>query len=254
VSYSARSKNHVLGPPPRVCNDTQPLNGQLTLHESTSLLVFLHVRSWLPNLLPAIFLVVFAITRWPGLLPENFSAAYALMFCAGVFFSGRWAWFGAMGVLLATDLILSAYYQWGRGYSVFTSGTLLYLGLNYLGYAILILLGRCFKSTSPLLALLSGGLLGAILFYLLTNTGAWLFNPFKNPEYTLSLSGWIRALTLGTSGFPETWTFFRNTLLSSALFTFLFSAVHQWTAAESPAEKEEAEHPGQDPEAEPEEA
>jgi hypothetical protein len=36
---------------------------------------------WLPIMLMA----VFALTRWPGLMPLNFSAAYALAFAPGSF-------------------------------------------------------------------------------------------------------------------------------------------------------------------------
>ena len=43
--------------------------------------------------LPIGLLIVFAITRWPGLLPQNFSAAYALL-CGRLFSraTGRYAW------------------------------------------------------------------------------------------------------------------------------------------------------------------
>jgi len=109
---------------------------------------------------------------------------------------------------------------------------------------LLVLLGRFFNRRSPLLALLSGGLLGAILFYLITNTASWLFNPFNNPEYTKDLQGWIRALTLGTAGWPETWEFFRNTLMSGGLFTGLFAGALKLTeSAESAREKEPQEAP-----------
>ncbi|MEI9959897.1 MAG: hypothetical protein WDM76_01835 [Limisphaerales bacterium] len=36
--------------------------------------------------LPVIFVAVFAVSRIPGLLPQNFSAVYAFAFCAGVYF------------------------------------------------------------------------------------------------------------------------------------------------------------------------
>src|SRR6266496_1062913 len=36
--------------------------------------------------MPVLLMVVFALTRWPGVLPPNFSAAYVLAFCAGVYF------------------------------------------------------------------------------------------------------------------------------------------------------------------------
>ncbi len=65
-------------------------------------------------------------------------------------------------------------------------------------------------------------MLGAVLFYLLTNTAAWLFNPFGNPEYTKNWVGWLIALTKGTAGYPPTWEFFRNVMFSGGLFTGLF--------------------------------
>ena len=91
-------------------------------------------------------------------------------------------------------------------------------------------------------------MLGAILFYLITNTAAWLFNPFGNPEYTKDLTGWLIALTKGTAGHPPTWEFFRNTLLSGGLFTGLFVGAMKLSEAtqaeaeeESPAEAEDTE-------------
>ena len=42
--------------------------------------------------MPLALMLVFALSRIPGMLPQNFSAAYALAFCAGVYFAGRLAW------------------------------------------------------------------------------------------------------------------------------------------------------------------
>src|ERR1043166_5451744 len=107
--------------------------------------------------LPVILMLVFALTRWPGLLPPNFSAFYALAFCAGVYFPRRLAWWLPLATMVATDLALNLYYP-------------------------------------------------------ITNTASWLFNPFQNPEYTKNFAGWLTALTSGTKGWPQTWEFFRNTL------------------------------------------
>jgi hypothetical protein len=93
--------------------------------------------------------------------------------------------------------------------------------------------------------------MGAILFYFLTNTAAWLFNPFGNPEYTKDLAGWLIALTKGTGGYPPTLEFFRNTLMSGGLFTGLFAGALKLTEAPEPAkEKEPEEAPAQVPEGE----
>jgi hypothetical protein len=189
--------------------------------------------------LPYVFVALFAISRWPGLLPLNFSAAYALAFCAGVYFSKRISWWLPMVVLLATDLALNCYYQHKYPEAdVWSGANLANLAFNYAGYGVLIFLGRRFKPQSSFLSLLSGSLLGAILFYLITNTASWFFNPFQNVEYTKTLAGWIVALTKGISGWPSTLEFFRNTLLGTGFFTALFVAGEKLTApAESPAEK-----------------
>jgi hypothetical protein len=97
--------------------------------------------------------------------------------------------------------------------------------------------------------LVSGGLLGAILFYLITNTASWLFNPFNNPEYTKTFAGWWIALTMGTKGYPPTWEFFRSTLLSGGLFTALFAGAMKLAEAMEPKEeKDEEPEPAIEPE------
>ncbi len=209
-------------------------------------------ESW-KKAMPWVFLVVFAATRWPGLMPSNFSAAYALMFCAGVFFPRRTAWVASFAVMLATDLTLTLWYQYGSEESLFTSSMFLSMAANYASYAILVALGRCLKPDSRMTSLVGGGVLGALVFYIVTNTASWLFNPFKNAEYTRTLAGWITALTKGTGGYPETWTFFRNTLLGGGLFTAMFAVAWKLSAGESPREKGE-EQSSPLPEAEPGEA
>ena len=208
-------------------------------------------------LLPAIFVLVFALSRIPGLMPLNFSVAYAFAFCCGAFFPGRRGWWLPLATIFATDIGLNFYYQHTvPGADVWSTANLLNLAANYVAYAVLIFLGRGFKPKSSLAGLVGGGILGAILFYFITNTASWLFNPFHNPEYTKTLWGWLIALTKGTAGYPQTWEFFRNTLLSGGLFTLLFGAAAK-ISAESPAdktagarapEKDEKEEPKEEPE------
>ncbi len=195
-------------------------------------------------ILPIVLMIVFALTRWPGLMPWNFSAAYALMFCAGVYFPKRLVWWLPFTTMFITDVLLNWHFH----------APLLgpeMIG-NYLAYAGLVLLGRTFSAKASWPALLSGGLLGAIVFYLISNTASWLFNPFHNPEYTKNLAGWIVALTRGTAGWPQTWEFFRNTLMSSGLFTGLFAGAMKIMEALEP--EEEKEPVEEAPEEQPEEA
>ena len=193
-------------------------------------------RKW-SKWLPYVFLLIAALSRWPKLLPHNFSAFYGLAFCAGAFFPRGVKWWLPLGTLVVTDIALGVYYQ------SFSAMQL----VNYAAYAVIILLGTRFSHRSRFLGLLAGGIVGAILFYLITNTASWL----ANPEYTKDLAGWLIALTKGTSGYPTTLEFFRDTLLSGGLFTGLFAGALKITeAAESAREKEPEEEPAEAPEGE----
>ena len=153
-----------------------------------------------------------------------------------------------MGILLITDIPLNTHY----GVPIFTG----YMALNYVAYAALITLGRRFSSASSWLHLLGGGLLGALLFYLITNTGAWCNpapGPFPQAPYPKTFWGWVQALTIGASPWPPTWTFFRNTLLSGGLFTGLFiSAVSLLPSSKATEEENPDATAGESPMPEPE--
>lgn len=192
-------------------------------------------------LIPVLLLAAFALTRWPGVMPLNFSVAYGLVFCAGAF-PRRLPWWAVLGTMLATDVGLNLFYYRTVPFSD-------YQAVNYLAYAGIYGLGRLFARHRATWKHVGGGLLGAVLFYLITNTAAWL----ENPAYAKNFADWLRALTTGTSGWPETWTFFRNTLLSGGLFAGLISAALQSVEAKEP-EPEEEKEPEAAPEPAPEEA
>ena len=201
-------------------------------------------------LLPVIFIVVFALSRIPGLMPPNFSVAYAFAFCAGAFLGGSMGWWLPLGTMLLTDVVLNVfkYHTAPLGFSMVPS---------YAVYALLIALGRWFGAKAGMLKLVLGGLLGAVMFYLVTNTFSWL----ADPGYAKTVAGWIQALTTGLPEWhPTTWEMFRNTLLSGGLFTALFAGAAKLTA-ESPADKRAGareptpeKEPANAPEAEPEDA
>lgn len=144
-------------------------------------------------------------------MPSNFSAAYAIAFCAGLYFPGAWGGLLAFSTLFATDVAINLFVYHLSAFGWFTIP-------NYIAYAVILLLGRRFRPQMGFFSLVWGGLLGAILFYVITNTGAWL----QNPRYAKNLAGWVQALTTGLPEFPQTWEFFRNTMLGGGLFTGLF--------------------------------
>lgn len=192
--------------------------------------------------LPYAFLALAALSRWPGLFPPNFSAFYALAFCAGAFFPRGIKWWLPLATLVISDLALNLYYYFVLHIQAFGLVQL----VNYGAFLLIIWFGTRFRRRSSFLRLLSGGMLGAVLFYLITNTASWL----TNPEYTKDLAGWIIALTKGTSGYPTTLQFFFNTLLSGGLFTGLFAGALKLSEAAEPAEEKEAEEETEPPEGE----
>ncbi|MGV3773387.1 MAG: DUF6580 family putative transport protein [Verrucomicrobiales bacterium] len=179
--------------------------------------------------LPVAIMLLFALTRWPELMPNNFSAAYALAFCGGVYFSGKWRWIVTLGTLAATDILLNAFYYYTPLLNPYSLITLACFGA-------ITWLGTRFSDKASFTSLLGGGIIGALLFYIVTNTISFIFDP----AYSKTLSGWIQALTVGTPGWPHTWEFFRNTLLSGGLFTGLFAGAMKLGHA---VEKEEEDQP-----------
>ena len=148
-------------------------------------------------------------------------------------------------MLAGSDLLISLFFYSHDGFS--PGRFLLEQAPNYLAYAGLIGLGRAFGAKRPLWMLAGGGLIGALLFYLVTNTAAWI-----NLPYAKTLAGWMQAITLGLPGYPPTWQFFRNSLLSGGLFTALFAGAMKLTESSEETEAERRkEEPTKEPEAEP---
>ncbi len=142
----------------------------------------------------------------------NFAPVAALALCGGAFFPRRLAFALPLGALFLSDLALNLFvYNVG---ALFPAQLVIYPALA-LVVAIGILLS---PHSGNLAALLGGALGGAILFYAITNTASWL----ANPAYARTVGGWLQALTVGMPGFPPTWVFFRNSVLSDLLFTAVF--------------------------------
>ena len=136
------------------------------------------------KILPVLLMLVFALSRIPGVLPQNFSAAYAIAFCGAIYFSGAMAWWLPLGTLLITDIALNVFYYHEPIFSW-------YMLVKTLGFVAIVAVGKLFSARDSCFKLLGGGLLGAILFYLITNTASWIYNP----GYAKTLLGWWQALT-----------------------------------------------------------
>jgi hypothetical protein len=163
-----------------------------------------------------VLLAVFRVVR-AAALPElpNFFPVTALAFCGGFFLSGMSAWILPLAVLFASDIALAMV----MGYPVFGGGQLAAWGSLVLVVAI----GRIAASRGgfSLVGCFGGLLGGGVVFYLITNTAAWL----ANPAYPRGLGGLWMSLTTGLPGYPPTWMFFRNSVAADFLFTGLLIGV-----------------------------
>ncbi|MEI6105538.1 MAG: DUF6580 family putative transport protein [Opitutae bacterium] len=156
----------------------------------------------------------------PGL--SNFSPVMAIAFCGAVYFRRRGLWLVPFVALALSDLYLNHYYAREFGFSWPLSG----LAGRTVCFAAALLLGAWVARRKSWLNLLNGSLLGAVLFYLVTNTQSWAADPY----YAKTLAGWWQALTVGHPEYPPTVYFFRNTLFGDLMFTGLFSGVMEWLA------------------------
>lgn len=142
----------------------------------------------------------------------NVSPVMALAFLGGALLPGRTRWI-VLGGVLAVDALCV-----GRSLMDY-AGILI---TCYLCIGLAIFWGARLQRTATGLGLV-GRLLGvSVGFYLVTNSASWLLSP----EYAKSVSGWLQALTIGQPGFPPTWIFFRNALISDLGFGALLLMAH----------------------------
>lgn len=153
---------------------------------------------------------------------SNFAPLMALTFCGAVYFRDRRMWLVPFAALLASDLYLDYHYA-----TVFNEHwnwpSVL---VRAVCFAAAIPVGRFVAQHKSWLNLFSGALAGSILFYLATNTDAWI----RDPYYVKTAAGWWQAMTIGRPEFPPTLFFFRNTLASDLLFTGLFAFAMEFAA------------------------
>ena len=153
---------------------------------------------------------------WP-----NFSPMAAVAFCGGFLLPGWMAWCVPLGALFVSDLLLAVI----LGYPAFGLGQT----AAWLSLALIVAIGRGMASRSihSLIGIFSGLFAGGVLFYVITNAVCWL----TIPAYPRGFDGLWMSLTTGLPGYPPSWLFFRNSLLSDFLFGSTLLAI--WSLAQA---------------------
>ena len=191
-------------------------------------------------------MLVFAASRWPGMLPQNFSAAHALLFCAAFWLPGWMGWVLPLATIIVADILLNIFHY---NMPVIVPE----LVVNWMILGLFVVLAKWIARHRSYGRVFLGTLIGTLLFYLVSNTVSWLVNP----AYAKTIAGWIQALTIGLPGFPPTWVFGLKSLLGTGLFTGLFAGAMKWSEAldaEPEPENEDDEQPETPPEPSPEAA
>lgn len=162
---------------------------------------------------------------------NNFAPLMALTFCGAVYFRDKRMWLIPFVALSLSDIYIDYYYAEKFSQTWVWQSVLTRL----VCFAFALIIGHLVAQRKNWLNLFSGALAGAVVFYLVTNTDAWLRDPF----YVKSLAGWWQALTVGRPEFPPTLLFFRNTLLSDLFFTGIFAGVMEFAARRAARPKDE---------------
>ena len=184
-------------------------------------------------MIPAFLLIVAAVayrivtglaitsgTTWLS----NFAPMAAIALCTAAYFPAKYRFSVPMIALLVSDIVLNTFY----GFSLLSPFVL----SHYIGFALVGALGLLLRNRASVKTMLPGSIAASILFYVVTGTVSWLFDP----GYLKNVAGLFQSLTVGVQAYSATpsWMFFRNSVLSDLLFTGLFILCMHWGRASEP--------------------
>jgi hypothetical protein len=139
------------------------------------------------SLLVIVAMLTRLIPHWP-----NFTAVGAVAIFGGMMFKrNAWALFIPMVALFLSDLFINniIYASFYDGWQWFTGGYYFIYG----AFLLSVVLGRFATKKGNLLSMGISGGVSALLFYLITNFGAWLGNPL----YPQNFQGLMASYTAG---------------------------------------------------------
>jgi uncharacterized protein DUF6580 len=171
----------------------------------------------IPALLLVLSAVVYRVTT--GLLIHsgaswlsNFAPLAAIALCTAAYFPNKYKFSVPLLTLFISDAILNFRY----GAPLFDPQIL----VRYAALALVGCIGVLMRDRASLRTLLPASIFGSTMFYVITNTFSWL----SDPGYSKNPAGLVQSLTVGLPQYSATptWMFFRNSLVSDLVFTFLF--------------------------------
>ena len=197
-------------------------------------------HSWLKFGL-AVVLVVFAVATRPqlqfGAPLWNFSPLVAVALFAGAFFRKGWAFAIPFVAMLISDVVIEMAFRLG-----YTETWGFYAGMlyNYPAYALLVCLGMLLRKPYEKLSergvtgslsffglAIGTGLVGSVVFFLVTNFGAWIEFATRYNAYPLTFAGLMECYAAGLAFYRQQGTMFGmgDLIYTAVLFgSFLLAA------------------------------
>ena len=148
----------------------------------------------------ALMIISFGILSRLIVHTPNFTPVLSLAFLGGMYLKGRQAILVPLALVILSDIIIGFYPM-----MILTWGSIVMISA----------LGLWIKETKSLATVLGGSIASAVIFYLVSNFGAWL------TLYPHTADGLRQCYILAIP-------FFRSTLVSSVAYALVFYTAYEW--------------------------
>ncbi len=149
----------------------------------------------------AIFLIILGVGSRLVVHTPQFTSILAVAFFAGLYLKGWQALVVPLALMIVSDLIIgfhdTMFFTWG-------------------GMFLVSALGLWLQSRKNLVTVLGGSIASAMIFFVVSNFGAWL-----SPLYPHTMAGLRECYIMAIP-------FFRSTLLSTVAYSLVLYAAYEW--------------------------
>lgn len=158
-------------------------------------------------------IAIAVIFRMFPILP-NFQPIMGIALFAGYIFSqnNKLAFIIPILAMLVSDIFLELFSTNLFGYHIGFHNTMFFV---YASFVLVVLQGKLFIKNSNLISVTLNSIAGSIIFFIITNFGAWLYaTNINNIPYEKSLAGL-------TECYVAALPFYKGTLISSVIFSIV---------------------------------
>jgi hypothetical protein len=153
----------------------------------------------------ALFIISFGILSRVVIHAANFTPVLSLAFLGGMYLKGRQAVLVPLALMIISDFIIGFH-----DVMFFTWGSIVLISV----------LGLWLKERKNVLNVLSGSIISAVFFFMVTNFGAWL------TLYPHTIDGLRQCYILAIP-------FFRGTFISTIVYSLAFYVTYEWALKRS---------------------